>query len=61
VAKGEDVKNHINNNVNVTEIKWDPLYDNLPNSYEVFYKFINKGKRLEIIYLFARTYFWTMW
>jgi hypothetical protein len=59
VAKGKNVSNHISNNVKVTEIKLDTLCNNLSVLYEDFYKFINK--RLEIIYLFARIYFWTIW
>jgi hypothetical protein len=55
VAKKEDVKDHINNNENVTEIKWDSLGDNIPVSYEGFYKFINK--KLETIYLFRKNAF----
>jgi hypothetical protein len=55
VANGEDVKDHINNNINVIKIKLDPLGDNIPVLYEVFYKFINK--KLETIYLFRRNVF----
>jgi hypothetical protein len=29
VAKKENVKDHVSNNENVTEIKWDPLCDNI--------------------------------
>jgi hypothetical protein len=55
VAKGEDVKDYINNNENVTEIKWDPFDDNISIPYEVFYEFINK--RLKTIYLFRKNAF----
>jgi hypothetical protein len=54
VTKKEDVKDHISNNVNVTEIKWDPLCDNIQLPYEDFYKFINKK---EYIYLFRKNAF----
>jgi hypothetical protein len=37
VAKKEDIKNHINDNVNITQIKWDSLYNNLPISNEDFF------------------------
>jgi predicted DNA-binding protein (UPF0278 family) len=55
VAKGEDVNDHISNNLNITEIKLDPLDDNIPIPYEVFYEFINK--RLETIFLFRKNAF----
>jgi hypothetical protein len=51
VAGWGDVKDHISNNENVTEIKWDPLGDNISIPYEDFYEFINK--RLKIIYIFS--------
>jgi hypothetical protein len=54
VAKKENVKDHVNNNENVTEIKWDPLGDNISVPYEDFYKFINKK---EYIYLFRKNEF----
>jgi hypothetical protein len=54
VANGEDVNDYISNNVNVIEIKWDPLGDNITIQYEDFYKFINKK---EYIYLFQRNAF----
>jgi hypothetical protein len=54
VARWENVKDHISNNENVTEIKWDPLGDNLSVPYEDFYKFINKK---ECIYLFRKNAF----
>jgi hypothetical protein len=64
VVKWENVKDYISNNENVTEIKWDPLGDNISIPYEVFYKFINEK---EYIYLFRKnaflndiTYFWTI-
>jgi predicted DNA-binding protein (UPF0278 family) len=53
VAKEEDVNDHISNNVNVTEIKWDPLGDNLQVPYEIFYKFINN----RLTYLFYKNAF----
>jgi hypothetical protein len=40
VARWESVKDHISNNENVTEIKWDLLGDNISIPYDVFYKFI---------------------
>jgi hypothetical protein len=55
VAKKENVKNHVSNNENVTEIKWDPLGDNISVPYEDFYKFINKKE--EYIYLFRKNAF----
>jgi hypothetical protein len=55
VANVEDVKDHINDDVNVTEIKWDPLGDNILIPYEDFYKFINR--RLETIYLLRKNAF----
>jgi hypothetical protein len=55
VVKGEDVKNYISNNENVTEIKWDPFDDNISIPYEDFYEFINK--KLETIYLFRKNTF----
>jgi hypothetical protein len=54
VAKKENVKHHVSNNENVTEIKWDPLGDNISVTYEDFYKFINKK---EYIYLFRKNVF----
>jgi hypothetical protein len=36
VARWGDVKDNISNNENITEIKWDPLGDNLPVTYEDF-------------------------
>jgi hypothetical protein len=54
VAKKEDVKDQISNNENVTEIKSDPLGDNISIPYEDFYKFINKK---EYIYLFHKNAF----
>jgi hypothetical protein len=64
VAKGGDIKDHVSNNENVTEIKWDPLGDNISIPYEVFYEFINKK---EYIYLFRNNefldnvaYYWTI-
>jgi hypothetical protein len=54
VAKKEDVKNHISNNENVTEIKWDPLGDNISVPYKDFYKFINKK---QYIFLFRKNAF----
>jgi hypothetical protein len=55
VAKKEDVKDHISNNENVTEIKLDPLGDNISVPYEDFYKFLNK--KLETIFLFRKNAF----
>jgi hypothetical protein len=55
VAKKENVKDHVSNNENVTEIKWDPLGDNISVPYEDFYKFINKKE--EYIYLFRKNVF----
>jgi hypothetical protein len=49
VARWGDVKDYINNNENVTEIKWDPLGDNISVPYEDFYKFINK--KVEYLHL----------
>jgi hypothetical protein len=66
VTRWADVKDHISNNenVNVTEIKWDPLGDNLPVTYEDFYEFNNKKG---YIYLFRKNeffdnvaYYWTI-
>jgi hypothetical protein len=54
VAKGENVKDYISNNVNVTEIKWDSFGDNLSVPYEDFYKFINKK---QYIFLFHKNAF----
>jgi hypothetical protein len=54
VAKKEDVKDHISNNENVTEIKWDRLGDNISIPYEDFYKFINKK---QYIFLFRKNVF----
>jgi hypothetical protein len=55
VAKKENVKNHVSNNENITEIKWDPLGDNISIPYEDFYKFIYKKE--EYIYLFRKNAF----
>jgi hypothetical protein len=55
VAKGENVKDYVSNKENVTEIKWDPLGDNLPVTYEDFYKFINK--KLRFTNLFRKNVF----
>jgi hypothetical protein len=54
VARWGDVKDHVSNNENVTEIKWDPLGDNISVPYEDFYKFINKK---EYIFLFRKNTF----
>jgi hypothetical protein len=51
VARWGDVKDYVNNNENVTEIKLDPLGDNISIPYEDFYEFINKK---EYIYLFRK-------
>jgi hypothetical protein len=55
VAKGEDVKDHVSNKENVTEIKWDPLGDNISVPYEDFYEFINK--KLRVTNLFRKNAF----
>jgi hypothetical protein len=55
VTKKENVKDHVSNNENVTEIKWDPLGGNISVPYEDFYKFINKKE--EYIYLFRKNVF----
>jgi hypothetical protein len=55
VAWREDVKDYVSNKENVTEIKWDPLGDNLPVTYENFYKFINK--KLRVTNLFRKNAF----
>jgi hypothetical protein len=55
VARWKDVKDHVSNNENVTEIKWDPLGDNISVPYEDFYKFINR--KLETIYLSCKNVF----
>jgi hypothetical protein len=55
VAKWGDVKDHVSNNENITEIKWDPLGENISVPYEDFYKFINKKE--EYIYLFRKNAF----
>jgi hypothetical protein len=55
VARWENVKDHISNNENVTEIKWDSLGDNMSVPYEDFYKFINK--KLQTIFLFRKNVF----
>jgi hypothetical protein len=55
VARWGDVKDHVSNNENVTEIKWDPLGDNLPVTYEDFYEFINK--KVEYMHLFRKNAF----
>jgi hypothetical protein len=52
--RGEDIKDHISNNVYVTEIKWDPLGDNLPISNDDFFKFMNDDEMLNITYLFRK-------
>jgi hypothetical protein len=54
-ARWRDVKDHVSNNENVTEIRWDPLGDNISVPYEDFYKFINK--KLETIYIFRKNVF----
>jgi hypothetical protein len=54
VATGENIIGHVSNKENVTEIKWDPLGDNISIPYEDFYEFINKK---EYIYLFRKNYF----
>jgi hypothetical protein len=55
VARWGDVKDRVSNNENVTEIKWDPLGDNISVLYEDFYKFINKKE--EYIHLFNKNAF----
>jgi predicted DNA-binding protein (UPF0278 family) len=55
VVKGEDVKDHVSNKENVTEIKWDPFGDNISVPYEDFYEFINK--KLQVTNLFRKIAF----
>jgi hypothetical protein len=54
VAREEDIKNHINDNVKITQMKKDPLSDNFQFSNEDFYKFLNEGERLYNTFLFRK-------